>query len=63
MAYNCYFACDKCGTEGGAWTNYTVSLAVCERLARRDGWQVGKRGWFCPNCRARMAAERAKKRR
>ena len=59
MAYNCYIACDHCGIEGGSWVNHTVSLSIAEMLARRAGWQVGKKGWFCPACKERMKSERA----
>ena len=50
MAYNVYFACDKCGNEGMAWCNHSVSLSICIKLAREAGWKVGKRGWICPRC-------------
>ncbi len=53
MAYNVYFACDNCGTEGGAMCNRTVSLAKATTIARKLGWCVGKRGWICPNCKAK----------
>lgn len=51
MAYNTYYACDKCGTVGGAWINYTATFGIVVKIARDEGWQVGKNGWFCPRCR------------
>lgn len=50
MAYICYFACDRCGKEGGAWINRTVSLTTSIAIARDYGWKVGRRGWICPSC-------------
>lgn len=50
MAYNVYFACDKCGVEGLAWTNHMVAYSTCVQFAREMGWKVGKRGWICPKC-------------
>lgn len=52
MAYNVYFCCEKCGATV-SWVNTSVSLSVATAIAREDGWQVGKRGWYCPNCRKR----------
>ena len=56
MAYNVYFACDKCGNEGMAWCNHSVSLNICIELARETGWKVGKRGWICPRCQQKKEA-------
>ena len=56
MAYNVYFACDKCGNEGMAWCNHSVSLSICIKLAREAGWKVGKRGWICPRCQQKKEA-------
>lgn len=50
MAYNCYIACDKCG-DGYYWTNNTVSYNRAISIARDKGWTVGKRGWYCPQCK------------
>ncbi len=50
MAYNVYFSCDHCGGIGAAWINHSVSLSLCEKIARDAGWKVGKRGWICPMC-------------
>ena len=47
MAYNVYFSCDTCGATYH-WVNHTVSQSTAARIARSDGWSVGKRGWFCP---------------
>lgn len=52
MAFNVYYACDKCGRTV-SWVNHSVSLAIAKSIARKDGWQVGKKGWFCPSCRTR----------
>ena len=54
MAYVVYFACDRCGNEGRAWVNYSVSFSTCVSIARTDGWKVGQRGWVCPKCQAKM---------
>lgn len=58
MAYVVYFACDSCGREGAAWVNHSVSLSICEKIARKDGWRVGKRGWICPSCQNKQMAEK-----
>ncbi len=58
MAYNIYFACDNCGATPSLWINTTVSLSKAIKIARRRGWQVGKRGWICPNCQAKMKINR-----
>lgn len=59
MAYNVYFSCDTCGATYN-WVNHTVSKSTAARIARSDGWSVGKRGWFCPECRKkRMKRENA----
>ena len=50
MAYNVYFCCDTCGVTHN-WVNHTVSLSTAIAIARSYGWSVGKRGWFCPECR------------
>ena len=50
MAYNVYFCCEKCGATY-SWTNYTVTMNRAIKIARRHGWRVGKRGWFCSECR------------
>ena len=50
MAYNVYFACDKCGNEGMDWGNHSVSLSICIKMAREAGRKGGKRGWICPGC-------------
>ena len=55
MAYNVYFVCEKCG-KGYNWVNVTVSLDNAIKLARRCGWQVGKNGWFCNDCKTRKKA-------
>lgn len=54
MAYVVYFACDCCGNDAGGWVNHTVSLSVAQRIAREKGWQVGKRGWICPECQKKQ---------
>lgn len=51
MAYNVYFACDRCGREGFAITNRTLSYCKAVKIARKQGWMVGQKGWFCLNCR------------
>lgn len=50
MAYTVYFSCDHCGGIGAAWINHSLSLSLCEKIARDAGWKVGKRGWICPMC-------------
>lgn len=51
MAFNSYYACDKCGRVGGAWINCTATFGTVVQIARKKGWQIGKNGWYCPNCR------------
>lgn len=58
MAYNVYFCCDKCGATW-SWVNQTVNLSTATRIARKYGWQVGKTGWLCQNCRNRKRPARA----
>lgn len=58
MAYNVYFACDRCGIEGAAWTNRSVSLTTCAKFARAAGWIIGKHGWICPVCQRRRRSLR-----
>ena len=31
MAYNVYFACDKCDNEGMAWCNHSVSFDLAQK--------------------------------
>lgn len=50
MAYNVYFSCDMCGVTYN-WVNHAVSYSSAVAIARSYGWSVGKRGWFCPECR------------
>lgn len=50
MAYNVYFACDKCGAIH-SWINHSLSISIATSIARSYGWSVGKKGWFCPECR------------
>lgn len=50
MAYRVSFHCDRCG-DGFVWVDTTVTYNFAIRIARSKGWQVGKKGWFCPNCR------------
>lgn len=59
MAYNVYISCDRCGSTRN-WVNHTVNHSTAVALARAWGWQVGKRGWFCPLCKHK-ANRRAKK--
>lgn len=58
MAYNVYFVCDKCGATY-SWVNFTVTYCEAIRYAREKGWQVGKRGWFCADCRPRKRRRKA----
>ncbi len=58
MAYNVYFACDNCGNVGASWVNYNARLANTIKIAREHGWRVGKRGWICPDCKAKMKTSR-----
>ena len=52
MAYEVRVVCDKCG-GGFYWTNSSVSKSEATRIARKKGWQIGKRGWVCPDCKKR----------
>lgn len=54
VAYVVYYACDRCGREGAAWVNHSVSFSICVKIARDDGWKVGKRGWICPSCQRKQ---------
>ena len=54
MAYNVYYSCDKCGNTH-SWINHSVSFSIAKAMARSNGWEVGKRGWYCPKCRRRKA--------
>lgn len=56
MAYNVYYCCDRCGSTRH-WINLTVSLNRAVAMARRDGWAVGKHGWYCPKCRKKTSRE------
>ena len=58
MAYNVYFACDGCGDTGLAWTGVTVNVSRATMYARKRGWQVGEKGWFCPHCKMRLREEK-----
>lgn len=58
MAYIEHIACDKCGVDCGGWSNRSFGLSFAKRYARRNGWQVGKLGWFCPKCRRNKREER-----
>lgn len=50
MAYNVYFSCDRCGLTYN-WVNKMIAYSTAVSIAREKGWQVGKRGWFCPFCK------------
>ncbi len=57
MAYKVYFDCDKCGV-GYSWTNYSVTMPRATAIARKEGWQVGKRGWLCPSCKKKKEGKK-----
>lgn len=50
MAYSVCVICDVCGS-GYQWEDHSVSYSTAARIARKDGWSIGKRGWLCPACR------------
>lgn len=50
MGYKVIVRCDTCG-NGFSWTDITVTYNTAIRIARNEGWQVGKKGWLCPNCK------------
>lgn len=50
MSYRVYVSCDKCG-DGFYWDDHTVNISTAGNVARDRGWQVGKKGWYCPECR------------
>lgn len=56
MAYNVYFVCDYCN-RGMYWINQTVCYGTAVSMARKQGWTVGKRGWYCPVCKKKMKME------
>lgn len=53
MGYIVGIICDgpDCKEDFGFWENFTITKATATRWARDAGWQVGKKGWFCPKCR------------
>lgn len=53
MALVEYIACDKCGCTLRVWINQLYSMHIAVSIARDYGWQVGKTGWYCPDCRTR----------
>ena len=57
MAYKVGYSCDRCGTTH-YWIDYTVTYREAIRLARLDGWRVGKKGWFCPECKTKNVQHR-----
>lgn len=58
MAYVVYIACDKCGTDMGGWVDTPVGIGFAKKYARKQGWQVGKTGWFCPTCKRQIKKDR-----
>lgn len=57
MAYNVYCSCDRCG-QALNWINHTVSYRTAVAVARSNGWQVGKKGWYCPICKHKVNRKR-----
>lgn len=53
MAYVVYCGCDKCGEDAISYLNVSVSLSCMQKIARMQGWSVGKNGWICPNCKSK----------
>lgn len=49
MGYKVVASCDRCG-DGWAWRDRTVSRSTAEEILRKEGWTVGKKGYFCPAC-------------
>ena len=50
MSYKVVVSCDNCG-NGYRWEDYTITMNRAMRIARGEGWSVGKKGWLCPACR------------
>lgn len=57
MGYMAEIRCDKCG-DGYYWTGRGPNHRVALQIARDQGWQVGKTGWFCPKCRTRKRSSK-----
>lgn len=50
MGYKVIIECDRCGC-GYQWKDETVNISTAKKLVRNYGWQVGKKGWICPDCK------------
>lgn len=50
MAYEVRVVCDKCGC-GYSYKDFSLGKTLAAKWAREKGWQIGKRGWFCPDCK------------
>lgn len=57
MAYTVTVSCDKCGC-GFVWTDFTINKSSAVRYARKEGWMVGKLGWYCKDCRKTISKEK-----
>lgn len=50
MGYISGYFCDRYGKYGEQWlANFGVVFA--RKQARENGWQIGKMGWLCPECK------------
>lgn len=47
-------SCDKCRR----WLSYDMPRTHVLAMARRRGWSVGKKGHYCPACRAQPKASK-----
>lgn len=54
MAYVAYYDCDICDKVGYGKVDQTMNITTAKRHARKQGWQIGKRGWVCPNCQKKQ---------
>lgn len=53
MAYIEYIACDKCGKDMLISIDMSFGITFARSYARKNGWQVGEKGWICPECKRR----------
>ena len=51
MGYISGYYCDRCGKYGELWQVPKMGIVFAQKSAREEGWQIGKRGWLCPECK------------
>ncbi len=60
MSYSVNATCDYCGC-GYKWKDITLNKTSAIRIVRGYGWQVGKKGWICPECKKEFFSKRKSK--